>query len=286
MSGAARAGFAGTGDPGKESPAGLRINGEYGTQAALDLEFRPEGVVVGCGAVATLRPYTVATEGGRVTVNVQNGTSPFALGVSPDGQLSGTGTVKVEGRQVTGTRDDGSITYGPRTATCPLGMIAPAKAQVPEVERGDGAEPAPAGPTSNGPAFQIVGGLPTTASGGNAIAGAPLLLLDSPLDSVVREAGVPQPAGTSATKVLEQTCNGMAGQASCSKLAQAIAAHTVLTLRADAQGVANSPDLVAGRTYYLFGSAVSQARKVTWHLPLKAVPGWTKVVLSTGNAVP
>jgi hypothetical protein len=54
----------------------------------------------------------------------------------------------------------------------------------------------------------------------------------------------------------------------------------------DANGIANTPDLTAGKSYYLVGSAGSQGRKVTWHLPLKASAGWTKLVLSTGNAVP
>jgi hypothetical protein len=78
----------------------------------------------------------------------------------------------------------------------------------------------------------------------------------------------------------------MAGQANCAKIVQSLGAHTVAQLKPDANGIANTPDLTAGKTYYLFGSAVSQGRKVTWHLPLKASAGWTKVVLSTGNAVP
>src|SRR6185503_19713938 len=49
----------------KPTPAGLRMAGEYGTQAALDIEFRPEGAVLGCGAVAAIKPYTVALRRGR-----------------------------------------------------------------------------------------------------------------------------------------------------------------------------------------------------------------------------
>jgi hypothetical protein len=108
--------------------------------------------------------------------------------------------------------------------------------------------------------------------------------MDASLDNVLKEAGVAVPAGTSAPRVLEQTCNGVVGQASCAKIVQSLGAHTVAQLKADATGIANTPDLTAGKTYYLFGSAVSEGRKVTWHLPLKASAGWTKVVLSTGNA--
>jgi hypothetical protein len=168
-----------------------------------------------------------------------------------------------------------------------VGVIAPANAQVSAAKPGAAAGGATsAAPTGNGPAFQIVGGLPAPAFGGNALAGAALLLMDASLDNVLKEAGVAVPAGASAPKVLEQTCNGMAGQANCAKIVQSLGAHTVAQLKPDANGIANTPDLTAGKTYYLFGSAVSQGRKVTWHLPLKASAGWTKVVLSTGNAVP
>jgi hypothetical protein len=234
----------------KPTPAGLRMGGEYGTQAALDIEFRQEGATLGCGPVAVLRPYTVALQGGKVMVNIPNGASPLALAVGTDGKLSGSGTVKVDGRQATGTSGDGSITYAPRSATCPVGVIAPAKAQLSE----QGA--------------------------------AALLLMDVSLDNVLKEAGVAVPAGTSAPKVLEQTCNGVAGQANCAKIVQSLGGHTVVQLKPDASGIANTPDLTSGKTYYLFGSAVSQGRKVTWHLPLKAQAGWTKVVLTTANAAP
>ena len=269
----------------KPTPAGLRMAGEYGTQAALDIEFRPEGAILGCGPVAVLKPYTVTFQGGRVVVSIANGASPLALALGADRRLTGSGSVKVDGRQATGASGNGGLTYVPRSATCPVGVIAPAGA-----EQGAAGAPAPsatpAAATGNGPAFQIMGGLPAPASGGNALAGAALLLMDVSLDIVLKEAGVAVPAGTSAPRVLEQTCNGMAGQANCAKIVQSLGGHTVAQLKPDANGIANTPDLTVGKTYYLFGSAVSQAKKVTWHLPLKAQAGWTKVVLSAGNAVP
>jgi len=268
----------------KPTPAGLRMAGEYGTQAALDIEFRPEGAILGCGPVAGLKPYNVSLQGGRVMVSVANGASPLARSVGTDGKLSGSGTVKVDGRRATGTNPDGSLAYVPRSATCPVGVIAPAGAEhTAATDRASGASPAPS--TGNGPAFQIVGGLPAPAFGGNALAGAALLLMDTSLDNVLKEAGVAVPAGTSAPSILEQTCNGMAGQANCAKIAQSLGKHTVAQLKPDANGIANTPDLTTGKTYYLFGSAVSQGRKVTWHLELKAAAGWTKVVLSTANQV-
>jgi hypothetical protein len=283
---------AGSGDPKavNSSPAGLRMAGEYGTKTDLDIEFRQEGATLGCGPVAVLRPYTVALQGGKVVVNIANGATPLALTVGADGRLIGSGTVRVDGRQATGTSGDGRITYAPRSATCQVGIVAPAGAERSPGNRAlaaDGAASAtPAAPTGNGPAFQIVGGLPAPAFGGNALAGASLLLMDVSLDNVLKEAGVAVPAGSSAPRVLEQTCNGMAGQANCARIVQSLGRHTVAQLKADANGIANTPDLMVGNTYYLFGSAVSQGKKVTWHLALKAAAGWTKVVLATANQVP
>lgn len=271
----------------KPTPAGLRMGGEYGTQAALDIEFRPEGAVVGCGPVTALRPYTVALQGSRVVVNIANGASPLSLAMGADGRLSGSGTVKVDGRQATGTSPDGGLAYVPRSATCPVGVIAPAGAeQGAATGRAPAPGAAPAAPTNNGPAFQVVGGLPAPAFGGNPLADRSFLLLDVPLDNILKEAGVAQPAGTSASRTLEQTCTTVAGEAACTKIVQALGKHTVAEIKADANGVANSPDLTLGKTYYLFGSAVSQGKKVTWHLPLRAQAGWTRVVLSAANATP
>jgi hypothetical protein len=280
-------------DAGKPTPAGLRMSGEYGTRAALDLEFRPEGVVVGCGEVTALRPYAVAVQGSRVMVNVENGATLFTLAVGADGSLGGTGTVRVDGRRVTGTGPDGSLAYAPRSATCPLGTLAPARGQPSATAQGAAAaraslgQPA-AGASSpgNGPAFQITGGLPAPAFGGSALANRSFLLLDTPLDNVLQEAGVARPAGVSAPRVLEQACNTVAGEAACARVVQVLSTHTVATITADANGNAQTPDLVAGKTYYLFGSAVSLGRKLTWHLPLTARAGWTRVVLSATNQSP
>lgn len=282
----------------KPTPAGLRMTGEYGTQAAFDIEFRPEGAVVGCGDVTSLRPYTVGVQGGRVMVNVENGPSSFTLQLGTDGKLSGSGTVRVEGRRATGTGQDGSLSFEPRSASCQLGVIAPAAGQVAQAElgaataRGSTNQPAATTPTGTpGPAAAGIGmpapgkGAVFQLAGGNALAGQTFLLLDVPLDNVVREAGVAA-AGRPGHKVLELTCTTVAGKADCAKILKALGGHTVATLRADAAGTAQTPELPTNGTYYLFGSALSMGKKMTWHLPLVAKAGWTKVSVSAANAVP
>ena len=106
------------------SPTGLRLSGEYGSQAELDLEFRPEGVVVGCRQAVILRQYLVRIQGTQVLVEVQHGATPFTLMFGSDGKLTGSGTVKVDGRAITGSSPNGDFTYAPRSASCALGVLA------------------------------------------------------------------------------------------------------------------------------------------------------------------
>jgi hypothetical protein len=106
------------------SPTGLRLSGEYGSQAGLDLEFRPEGVVVGCRQAVILRQYLVRLEGSKVMIDVQHGATPFTLMLGADGKLTGSGTVRVDGRAITGSSPNGDFTYAPRSASCELGVLA------------------------------------------------------------------------------------------------------------------------------------------------------------------
>ena len=106
------------------SPTGLRLSGEYGSQAGLDLEFRPEGVVVGCRQAVILRQYLVRIQGTQVLVEVQHGSTPFTLTFGSDGKLTGSGTVTVDGRAITGSSPNGDFTYAPRSASCAVGVLA------------------------------------------------------------------------------------------------------------------------------------------------------------------
>ncbi len=111
-----------------DAPNGLRLAGEWGSQSAFDVEFRPEGVIVGCREVAKLVPYTIQVGANGVAINVQLGTSPFTMSMGSDGRLIGPGTVRVDGRAVVGTNGAGELTYVPRSASCQVGALSPASA--------------------------------------------------------------------------------------------------------------------------------------------------------------
>ena len=71
-----------------------------------------------------MRQYVARLQGAQVVVDVQHGATPFTLTLGSDGRLTGSGTVKVDGRAMTGSNPNGGFTYVPRSATCPLGVLS------------------------------------------------------------------------------------------------------------------------------------------------------------------
>jgi hypothetical protein len=67
--------------------------------------------------------YTVERRGNQLAVTVRFGAMPLALVLGTDGSLSGTGSVLVAGRAVSGLNADGSVRLVARTATCAVGVL-------------------------------------------------------------------------------------------------------------------------------------------------------------------
>lgn len=290
-------GLFGNPDPkaGKPVPVGARMNGEYGSQLALDLEFQPEGVVLGCREATSLRDYAVQAQGNQALIRVDNGggrTLDFSLG--PDGKITGSGDVRVDGRAVSGTSPNGDITYASRSATCTVGTLNPAGPVLTEAEQGAAAarqslgrpapSPAPQNTGGVGPSFvQLESGFPTNPNGTSPLAGANVMLLDGGFDAVLREAGVlmtPLDGFKGAfTKAYD------AGGEKRQKLVQTLAAHTVGYFQLDKDGIGKSPELAIGKTNTFLVTATVAGSKYMWALAGVARAGWTKVILTTGNAL-
>ena len=271
------------------------MHGEYGSQLDLDLEFQPEGVVLGCREATSLRDYTVQAQGNQALIRIANGTgAPLDFFLGLDGKVTGTGQVRVDGRAVSGTAANGDLTYAQRSATCTAGALSPAGPVMTEAEQGAEAarqslgRPAPSPAPSNtggaGPAFvQLESGFPTQVGGASPLAGANVILLEGGFDAVLREAGVvmsPMEGFKSAfTKAYD------AGGERRQKLVQTLAAHTVGYFQLDKDGIGKSPELKIGETNTFLITATVGGTKYMWALAGVARPGWTKVVLTTGNAL-
>jgi hypothetical protein len=278
-------------DAGKPAPAGLRMSGEYGSQAGLDLEFRPEGVVVGCRDAAVLRPYVVQVQGAQLVVGVQNGSSAFTMTLGVDGRLIGSGTIQVDGRVVTGSNGGGDITYAPRSANCSLGSIGPAtggSAQVAPV--GGNEAPAPIGPGSTGASgptgtgnaiLAVAIGIPAPAGAVNPFTGQSIVLLNASLESILTTAGIRAAPGTSMLKAMGIACQNQAPE--CRQAVLAIGTHGVGAVKTDLAGKAQFPGVAPG-TYYLFGSAASNKGPLVWSLRVELKAGNNSLILDERNA--
>lgn len=109
-----------------QGPTGLRMSGHYSGQGGLALEFAVDSVVLDCGAAHVKQLYAVEISATQIVVNVKNGSSPFMLAVQPNGMLTGSGTVDVAGRVVTGASDT-ALTYAPQNARCAIGTLSPSQ---------------------------------------------------------------------------------------------------------------------------------------------------------------
>lgn len=271
--------IAGSPDPmaGKTAPPGLGLTGEYGGQAGFDLDFRPDGVLVGCRDATVFRAYTVRVQGNQVLVNVQHGATPLTLSMGSDGRLTGSGSVRVDGRAVSGTAANGDIAFTPRSATCALGILPPAQA----------AAAAGGAPTTSGAAA------PTTPAAGDAVlavaattgaavpvAGRSVLLLNDELVSVLTQGGF-QPAG--GKSLLRSLGACQASDANCQKGMSALLGHVVVAAKTDAGGKAGFAAVAPG-TYYVVLMAGSDSQPALWNLKVQLKAGDNAIVLDQRNA--
>jgi len=107
-----------------QGPPGLRMLGRYVSQGGFTLEFAADAVVIDCGAAHVKETYTVENAANQLLVNVKNGTAPFTLALQPNGTLAGSGSATIAGRVVTGATQN-TLTYAPKTASCPISTLAP-----------------------------------------------------------------------------------------------------------------------------------------------------------------
>ena len=105
---------------------GLRLNGNYSVAGGLKIEFRSDAATLECGAVTSSEGYSVVPEGAQLLVKFQHSAGPLSFVLQPNGSLTATGSVTVNGRKI--YRDaKGDIAYTPQNASCALGTLSPAK---------------------------------------------------------------------------------------------------------------------------------------------------------------
>ena len=108
--------------PTSQAPAGPRMGGTYAGSNGFKVEFRATAAILDCGNAHVKKPYDVQNLADRVVVSVRNGNAPMTLTLGQDGSLSGSGTVDVAGRLVTGLKDS-NVTFAPHQERCTVGTL-------------------------------------------------------------------------------------------------------------------------------------------------------------------
>jgi hypothetical protein len=114
--------------PSKENliSPGPRFLGNYAGAGGLKLQFQSSSVILDCAQAHVAALYHVSNTAGGVAITVKNGPSPFTLVVQPNGSLTGSGTITVNGRLMTGLNGD-TPTFSPTSASCSVGALTAAK---------------------------------------------------------------------------------------------------------------------------------------------------------------
>jgi len=276
---------AGGNKPPKPLEPGLQLSGEYGTQAAFDLEFRAEGVIVGCREAAILRQYKVVASANGVLVTVQHAPAPFTLTLGSDGRLTGSGTVRVDGRQVSNVTQDGKVTYLPRSASsCAVAVLAPTTAGAgggTVAGAGMGTESAPPPAATPGNAVLAITGTVQAASGIVPMVEERLLLLNEDPIKILADAGFKAAAGKSVLGTFA-ACDG--SDAKCLKGMQSILGHVASQATTDKGGKASFAEVAPGNYWVMVVAA--GPKTFVWSLKVELKGGQNTVALNPKNAIP
>jgi hypothetical protein len=282
----------------KPIPPGFRLHGKYTGADGFDIEFYPENALVSCREAIIARDYSVALNGNRVMVNMQNGASPITLEFKPDATLAGSGPVQVSSRRVVGvkqriegTRNVQEPIFEPITDTCTLGVLVPSGSARPgtaipagSTTSADTAAPdttanAPSAPAGMGSLLVILQ-LPTREQTTSHRGGFFMLGKES-LETALRRSGVgPTPGGTA---IMAWTDACKKKQPLCQQGSSGIGAISLGQLAFDASMKFQTKPLPVG-TYYVIGSAEYNEQVRVWNLRVDLKPGANSITVSESNA--
>lgn len=279
----------------KLGPPGLRMNGTFAGPGSISIEFHPDSAMLGCGEAVLAHDYRVEKTDTQVLVKIQDPAGPIVLTLTPDGKLSGSGPVQVNGRAITGRTPDGELLYAPRTNTCNLALLTPASG----APAGSAAAATPTGPTPpSAPAsgsgtvslagpegnavLSVASGFPAQAGMPNPLAGRPLFLLRDSYETALEKGGFHIPPGMSATKAIAIACQ-KGRTPECQKGFNAIPLDDVALVTTDSNGKAAFPAIPAG-TYYLWATAQVRNPALMWNLRVDLKPGENTLTLDRQNA--
>jgi hypothetical protein len=284
------------GDTGPKAPAGLRMQGSYGGQGGMLLEFYPESAVISCGDAAHAYPYQVQAGGTTPEIKLDDPAHALVFTLKLDGELDAPpGPYEVQGRSITGQNENGDFTFVPLNATCNLGPLKPgatpgaappptvmaASATGAAANGGGSSVSTPNAPSGNA-VLTIVSGLPPAQPNGpNPLGGYPYVLLRDNFGNALAKGGIQVPTGTPPAKFYAISCQNRSPD--CPRIAQIWKSDAVSAARGDATGKATLPGVAPG-TYFLMITIRYNNQPCIWDLKVDLKPGANSITLDQQNA--
>ncbi len=267
---------------------GLRMHGSYGSPTGFSLAFHPETVTLGCGDSERALEYSVQRSGAKtILVAKENGT-PIPFQLMPDGSVVGEGTVLVNGRVITGTREDINepFIFAPHPARCEVGRLVPGAAPG-NVAVTSNSTPPPAG---SAPGVAAPGGATTlTIAAGpgvaNLLANKILAVLKDSLESVLAQAGVSAQGRSSRVSAWTLACDTDRQGQICQTGVNAFRSYGVTSARLDANGSTTFANIPSTGTFYIVVDT-SKPRHLFWNVRVDLKPGSNSVHLDERNITP
>ena len=272
---------------------GLRMEGKYAGSGGLILDFAGDAVTMDCGQAHIKAPYTVVNGTAAFTINVQNPGGPFALTLTANNALQGSGPTTVNGKLVSGMNGD-NVTFTPHSESCTVATLAPASSASGNLLASSGsptpvATPSPKS-TSAAPVpvaaaigmkVNVTSAFPTAT---NPLAGKLVTLMTESFDNAMRDAGAPTPAGTTPGQALQAWAYACSPPKDCSAAAKLLAKYYVGRGTFDSSGKVVLSATVAPGPYYVFTSVAGTKGVLVWDMPITLKAGDNTINLTATNA--
>ena len=272
-------------------PPGLRLNGSYAGEGGFSLTFHRESVTLGCGEAEQALEYSVQRNGNNTMLVIKDTPNAISLQLMPDGSIAGEGTVQVNGRVFTGTRQDSNdpFVFAPRSASCVVGRLVSggarprtAGAAVPSASTTPGPLPTSAGSSTVAP----TGGTSLRIAAGPGVAkllaGKTLMVLKEDLEGILTKAGINAPPPTSRISAWTGACQRSPRDPVCQQGINGLRSYVVATAIIDQNGTLVFNNIPTLGTFYVVADT-SYSNHLVWNVRIDLKPGANSLTLNEQN---